>query len=279
MVPHLRRRFRIAAQLGLLIALSATEAQQRGFKISTPEAIKAEVNSVPCKNEERMAAVKALFERLGATESDETVERYKSVENFVIRKSGASSETIIIGAHYDKVSDGCGAIDNWTGIVAVAHIFSAVREVPLQKTVLFVAFGNEEKGLIGSRAMVGAIDKNQLSQYCAMINIYSLGLAAPQVLDNASSKSLTQISQDLAKEMKMKFNHASVEGADADSSPFVAKRIPALTIHGLNNDWQSILHTRNDQASRINPLSVYLGYRLALALLIRIDSSACTAYR
>ena len=112
-----------------------------------------------------------------------------------------------------------------------------------------------------------------------MINIDSLGLAAPQVLDNASSKSLTQISQDLAKEMKMKFNHTSVEGADADSSPFVAKRIPALTIHGLNNDWQSILHTRNDQASRINPLSVYLGYRLALALLIRIDSSACTAYR
>jgi Iap family predicted aminopeptidase len=254
-------------------------AQQRGFKVSTPEAIKTEFNSVPCKNEERMAAVKALFERVGATESDETVEKYKSVENFVIRKPGASPETIIIGAHYDKVSDGCGAIDNWTGIVAVAHVFSAVREVPLQKTVLFVAFGNEEKGLMGSQAMVGAIDKNQRAQYCAMINIDSLGLAVPQALDNVSSKKLTQLAADLAEEMKMQFSHASVGVADADSSPFVAKKIPAVTIHGLSNDWQSILHTRNDQVSKINPLSVYLGYRLALALLIRIDSSACTAYR
>jgi len=220
-----------------------------------------------------------LFERLGATESDETVVKYKNVENFVVRKPGASSETIIIGAHYDKVADGCGAVDNWTGIVTVAHLFSAVREVPLQKTVLFVAFGNEEKGLMGSRAMVGAIDKNQLAQYCAMINIDSLGLAAPQVSENHSSRKLTQLAGDLAKEMKMPFTHAPIPGAEADSSSFVAKRIPALTIHGLNNDWNSILHTRNDQISRVNPFSVYLGYRLVLALLIRIDSSACSAYR
>jgi hypothetical protein len=279
MVPRLHRRLRVVAQLGLLIALAATAAQQPGFKISTPEAIKAEFNSVPCKNEERMAAVKALFERMGATESDETVEKYKNVENFVVRKPGASPETIIIGAHYDKVTDGCGAIDNWTGIVAVAHVFSAVRQVPLQKTVLFVAFGNEEKGLVGSKAMSGAIDKNQLAQYCAMINIDSLGLTGPQVLDNVSSKKLTQVTQELAKEMKIQFSHASVEAADADSSSFVARKIPALTIHGLNNDWQYILHSRNDQISKVNPVSVYLGYRLALALLIRIDSSACAAYR
>jgi hypothetical protein len=279
MVPRLHRRLRVVAQLGLLIALAATAAQQPGVKISTPEAIKAEFKSVPCKNEERMAAVKALFERMGATESDETVEKYKNVENFVVRKPGASPETIIIGAHYDKVADGCGAIDNWTGIVAVAHVFSAVRQVPLQKTVLFVAFGNEEKGLVGSKAMASAIDKNQLAQYCAMINIDSLGLTGPQVSDNHSSWKLTQLAGALAKEMKMPFTHARIPGADADSSSFVARKIPALTIHGLTNDWQYVLHSRNDQISKVKPVSVYLGYRLALALLIRIDSSACAAYR
>ena len=153
--------------LVLLIALSSTAAQQHGPAISTPDAINEEFAAVPCKNEERMTAVKALFERMGAAESNSTVEKYKNVENFVVRKPGASSETIIIGAHYDKVSDGCGAIDNWTGIVAIAHIFSALKDVPLQKTVLFVAFGNEEKGLFGSHAMASAIDKNQVAQYCA----------------------------------------------------------------------------------------------------------------
>ncbi len=279
MLPHSQRRIRVFAQLFLLLALASSVAQQPGLKISNPDALKAEFNSVPCKNEERMAAVRALFEKMGAAESHATVEKYKNVENFVVRKPGASTETIIIGAHYDKVPDGCGALDNWTGIVALAYVFRALREVPLQKTILFVAFGNEEKGLLGSRAMVGAMDKNQLGQYCAMINIDSLGLAEPQVLDNASSKKLAQLAGDLAKEMKMQFSHASVGEADADSSSFVAKKIPALTIHGMTNDWPSILHTRNDQASKVNPVSVYLGYRLALALLIRLDSSACAAYR
>lgn len=79
--------------------------------------------------------------------------------------------------------------------------------------------------------------------------------------------------------MKIPFGHASIEGADADSSSFIAKRIPALTLHGLNNEWTSILHSRNDQSSKVNPNSVYLGYRLILALVIRLDSSPCGEYR
>jgi Zn-dependent M28 family amino/carboxypeptidase len=185
----------------------------------------------------------------------------------------------VIGAHYDKVSDGCGAIDNWTGIVAMAHLYETIKNVPLQKTIIFVAFGKEEKGLIGSRAMVEAIPKEELAQYCAMINIDSLGLSAPQVLDNASSKKLRDLAADVAKEMKMPFSHASVENADSDSSSFTKKKIPAVTIHGLNNEWSSIIHSRNDQISKVNPVSVYLGYRLALALVTRLDASACAAYR
>ena len=268
----------------LLIALSSVTAsvtaQQPKPTVSTSDEIKAEFAQVPCsKNEDRLAAVKTLFAKLGATESDTTVQKYKLAENLVVRKPGASAETIVIGAHYDKVPDGCGAIDNWTGIVAVAHIFSALKNVPMQKTLLFVAFGNEEKGLYGSHAMANAIEKDQVAQYCAMINIDSLGLSMPQVLDNTSSRKLTQVAEELAKEMKMPFAHASVTDADADSSSFIDRKIPALTIHGLNNDWASILHSSKDQAARINPTSVYLGYRLALALLLRTDSSACSAYR
>lgn len=226
-----------------------------------------------------MAAVKSLFQRMGATETDGTVVKYKHAENFVVRKPGASAETIIVGAHYDKVPDGCGAVDNWTGIVAVGHLYRSLKDVPLQKTVLFVAFGNEEQGLFGSRAMASAIEKDQLSQYCAMINIDSLGMAGPQVLDNASSKKMIQLAESLAKEAKMPFSHASVEDADADSSSFVSRKIPAVTIHALNNNWASIIHSRNDQASRVNAGSVYLGYRLALAMLLKVDGSACSDYR
>ncbi|MCU1265493.1 MAG: hypothetical protein JWM21_1811 [Acidobacteria bacterium] len=48
-------------------------------------------------------------------------------------------------------------------------------------------------------------------------------MAAPQALDNASSKKTIQLAEDLAKEVKMPFSHRTEEGADADSSSFVAR--------------------------------------------------------
>ncbi|HEX8175891.1 MAG TPA: M20/M25/M40 family metallo-hydrolase [Pyrinomonadaceae bacterium] len=258
---------------------TSLSAQQSGITISTPEQIKSEFDSVPCKNEDRLSAAKALFEKMGAPASDISIDKYKNVENLVIRKPGISQEKIIVGAHYDKVSDGCGAIDNWSGIVAIAHLYRSLKDAPLKKTILFVAFGKEEKGLVGSRAMVDAITKDQVTQYCEMINIDSFGLAAPQVADNMSSKKLSEFTAALAKEMKMPFSHASIEGADSDSSSFIAKKIPALTLHGLSNEWPSILHSQNDQSSRVNPDSVYLGYRLILALVVRLDSLSCGEYR
>lgn len=258
-------------------ALLLTPQTPAGF--STQEQIKADLQSVPCKNEDRLSAVKSLFEKMGAGLSEISVDKYRNVENLVITKPGASTEKIIIGAHYDKVSLGCGAIDNWTGIVAMAHIYKTLKPVSLNKTLLFVAFGKEESGLVGSAAMAQGIDKEQVAQYCAMVNIDSLGLGAPQVADNMSSRKLLDAAASLAKSMNMPFGHASIAGADSDSSSFIGKKIPALTIHGMTNEWPLILHSTKDQPSKINSTSVYLGYGLALALVYSIDKASCDAYR
>lgn len=258
---------------------SSFVVNQNNLELSTPEDFKVELDSVPCRNEDRFEAARALFERVGASTADITVDKYKDVENLIVRKQGTSQEMIIIGAHYDKVAPGCGAIDNWSGVVTLAHLYRTLKNVSLNRTILFVTFGKEEKGLIGSRAMVDAVTKDQVPEYCEMINIDSFGLAAPQIADNMSSKKLATFVTQLAQEMKIPFGHASIQGADADSSSFLAKKIPAVTLHGLNNQWASIIHSRNDQSSKINPVSVYLGYRLVLASIIRLDHLACAEYR
>jgi hypothetical protein len=186
---------------------------------------------------------------------------------------------IVVGAHYDKVPDGCGAIDNWTGIVTIAHLYQTLRTASLQKTIVFVAFGKEEQQLAGSRAMVGAINKDQVAQFCEMINFDSLGLAAPQVADNMSSRKLASFVGEVAGDLKFPFHHARIMGAEADSDSFIGKKIPSVTIHGLTNEWPRILHTGNDQVRKVNFLSVYSGYRLGLELLIRLDKSPCGEYR
>jgi hypothetical protein len=265
--------------LVFLLTPFVANAQELSVTTSTPEQIKTDLDRVTCKDDERLSAAKALFQSAGAADSDITVHKYKGVEDIVLVKKGESDEKIVVGAHYDKVSAGCGAIDNWTGIVAVANLYSSFKSSRLKKTLIFVAFGKEEKGLAGSHAMADAIDKKEISQYCAMINIDSLGLNHPQVADNMSSRKLTALASDVAKSMSMPFSHGSIANGDSDSSSFKAKKIPAVTIHGLNNNWPNILHSRNDQASKVNPTSVYLGYRLALAMIARVDQASCVEYR
>jgi hypothetical protein len=247
--------------------------------LSTPEEFKQEFQSVPCKNSDRLEAVKSLFQKMGATESEIVKTSYKHVDNIAIRKAGVADGTIVVGAHYDKVNDGCGALDNWTGVVAVAHLFRSLKNAPLKRSVLFVGFGKEEEGLIGSHAMADALKKEDLLDYCAMINIDSLGLSAPQIMDNTSTPNLEALTEQIAKEMKIPFAHARISNGDADSSSFLQKRIPAVTIHGMTNDWPKILHSNADQGSKVNPDSVYLGYRLTLALLSRLDAAPCDAYK
>lgn len=279
-MPH-RPRLHAAslATFVLLLGVLPAAGGNAPSKVSTLEDIQKEFDAVPCDDKERLAAVRSLYEKAGAPASAITLDKHDDVENLVVVKPGESPEKIVIGAHYDKVADGCGAVDNWTGQVAVTQLYQTLRDIPFKKTLVFVAFGREEKGLVGSRAMAKAIPDEELTQYCAMINIDSLGLATPQVADNMSSKALAQFAGELAKEMEIPFAHAGIARANSDSSSFVARKIPAVTIHGLNNNWSKILHSGRDQASKVNPASVYLGYRLALAMVARLDQAACAAYR
>jgi len=249
--------------------------------ITTRDEMRAEFDSVPCKNGDRLAAVKALFEKMGAKPDEIVVEKVKGVENVIIRKASAngSAEKIVIGAHYDKTPDGCGAIDNWTGVVAVAHIYRTVKDLPLKKNVIFTAFGQEEKGLVGSSGMAEAIKKEQLAEYCAMINIDSLGIGAPQTLDNISSEKLIDFTAALAEKINVPFARSRFDNARSDSASFIKMNIPAVTIHALNGNWPKILHSSNDDTSRINHDSVYMGYRMTLALLLRVDVADCQSFR
>ena len=67
---------------------------------------------------------------------------------------------IVIGGHYDSITYGQtpgpyeyapGADDNGTGTVTSMELARILKDVPLRKTVIFMAFTAEEVGLVGSR--------------------------------------------------------------------------------------------------------------------------------
>jgi Iap family predicted aminopeptidase len=258
---------------------NASAGQESKVIVSTQDETTQDVAQAPCQQSERLAAVKALFIKMGAQAGDVLIERRDGVANLVVRKPGKSQGILVIGAHYNKSREGCGAIDNWTGIVALAHIYRTLKDAPLQKTLIFVAFGKGELGVLGSRVIVNKIKKEEVNQYCAMINIDAVGMAVPQVQENVSSKTLTARVGEIAQRMKMPFSKLDIWGVFADSLPFIERKIPAVTISALGNGWADIVRTRRDQVAKVNTTSLYLGYRLALALVTELDNLACGVSR
>jgi hypothetical protein len=267
--------------LGMLLSLvDISPAQQPKIKISTEEDIKADMELGPCKgSKERREAVKKLFLKMGAAESEIVFEKLDEVENVVVLKKGKTEETVVVGAHFDKAGAGCGIIDNWTGIVILTNLYRTMRDLTTQKTYKFVAFDKEELGLLGSAAMAEAIPKERRAGYCAMVNFDSFGLSYPQALGNISSESLINLAKEVSEEMKLPFSKAGIELSASDSESFRIRNIPAIGLHGLNNQWKDYLHTQNDSLSRVNPQSVYLGYRHGLVLLSKVENKPCDEFR
>jgi len=61
---------------------------------------------------------------------------------------------LIVAAHYDTVAGSPGADDNASSVAALLEVSRVIKDVPLSRTVRFIAFGLEEGGLYGSRAYV-----------------------------------------------------------------------------------------------------------------------------
>lgn len=258
-------------------AQSTTAVQPAGPRVSTEAEIKEDLNG-PCKNNERLDAVKRLFIKMGAPEAEIKAEKTNDVQNVVYIKKGKTNETVIIGGHFDKVSPGCGIIDNWSGIVILAHLLRTINDAETQKTYIFAAFDREEEGLKGSKVMAKAIPKESRSNYCSMVNLDSFGLGYPFVLENASSPKMVKLAQDLGKDLKVSVTSLNISGADSDSSSFKDKDIPAITLSALSAEWPRYMHSANDKFENVNVSSVRVGYRFALEYITRIENGACSMF-
>ncbi|MDB4961105.1 MAG: Aminopeptidase [Myxococcales bacterium] len=88
-------------------------------------------------------------------------------------------DIIVIGAHHDHLGGGyLGANDNASGVVALLAIAQAVRQRPTPplRTIAFVAFGAEERGMRGSAHFVAHMPPQlPLARVVQMINLDMVG--------------------------------------------------------------------------------------------------------
>lgn len=267
--------------IAAIIAALPVVASAQGIKFAAKEDIEAAVNAVPCNQDERLEGVKKLFLAAGAKENEIKIEKYDKdkISNVLVRKQGTTDETVIIGAHYDRTDFGCGAVDNWTGVVIMSHIYKAVAPLTTKKSYVFVAFDKEEAGLKGSYQMAKAMTPEQIDKTCAMINFDSFGQAAPMAMRTIASPKLLELARKTGKEGGLKFVDVEIPGASSDSASFLDKKMAAITLSGLGGNWQDILHTSADKVAKVNMESVYIGYRFGLVFTAKVDAAGCKDFK
>ena len=94
-MPHNLRPL-VCSFLLLLCGQTVWSAPQ-AVTVSSLDQFEDEFKTVPCKNADRQEAVKSLFERMGVTASEMEIDKYKRVENVVIRKPGTSHQGASVG--------------------------------------------------------------------------------------------------------------------------------------------------------------------------------------
>lgn len=87
-----------------------------------------------------------------------------------IQGTDRADEILTLTAHYDSVPEGPGAYDNMAGAAIIMEVCRYLKEHQPRRTVEFVWFGAEEKGLLGSRHYV-KLHQQELNQHRFNMNV------------------------------------------------------------------------------------------------------------
>jgi hypothetical protein len=251
---------------GLFCSLSP--AQSVSYRPVAEEKLWERLGRIPLQNAERMARVRDMFVELGCPVALLPAKGSK-LPNVECRIPGESTDEIVIGAHYDKVKPGEGAIDNWTGVTMLVQLYESYREQGPKHTLVFVAFTDEEVGLVGSRAYVKSRHKVDLDRVKAFVNLDSLAAGPLEVWKSHAAPNLLAMASNTAKAINLTLYGMDVDNVgDGDSHSFRDKKIPVIDFHSLDNDTFQLIHTKNDVLAAVSRehyrnsyrfLAVYLG--------------------
>ncbi len=196
-----------------------------------------------------------------------------STHNVVAMLEGSDpqlkNEYIVVGAHYDHLGMGGhgsgsrmpdsiavhnGADDNASGVAAVIEIardFAADNDKP-KRSIIFMTFGAEEMGLLGSKHFV-ANPLINMDSIVAMVNFDMLGRLdedkSLMINGTGTAEGMEELLGNFETDYNFNFVHSPEGYGASDHSSFYGKHVPVMFFFtGAHKDY----HTPLDDADRIN---------------------------
>jgi hypothetical protein len=218
----------------------------------------------------------------------------RKVRNIVAVLPGSDpvkgAEAIVIGAHYDHVGLGGrlsvapertgeihnGADDNASGTAAILEIARAARQdrARFPRTLVFVAFAGEERGLLGSAFYVTE-PAIPIERTIAMLNLDMVGRARGGVdisgLDVSPSMEADLRAALDAADTRLEIHRQGPGAGRSDDSSFIARNIPGINFFtGFHNDY----HRPDDDWDKVDADGTARVARLAFELAARLAARA-----
>ncbi|MGJ5816480.1 M28 family metallopeptidase [Paludibaculum fermentans] len=222
---------------------------------------------------ERFARLKTMFEDAGCGgHLTEIKVKHAKLPNLMCVLPGASDQEVVVGAHFDSVPKVTGVVDNWSGAALLPSLYQSIAKQPRKHTFRFVAFVDEEKGLVGSRAYATALKAEDRARILGMINVDSVGTGPMNVGLNESDEKLTTILRRAAISQKTDIRAVNTNQVGiSDHSSFRQVNIPVVSVHSLTNETFPILHSKQDDFAAIDKENYYLTYRVLAIYLVFLD--------
>ncbi len=235
------------------------------------------VKQSQAQNQERLDRLRTLFTEVGCQTTEQKVNGSK-LPNLICEIPGPDDAIILVGAHYDKVKNSDGVIDNWTGATLLPALYEALKATPHQHKIIFIGFADEEKGLIGSTHYSAKIKKQDRPQYQAMINIDSLGTGPVNIWSGRNDPRLTEILNDTAVALNVEIGSVNLDKVGmGDSFPFHAMKFRTLDFHSITPKSWPLLHTPKDNLAALHLDDYWESYQLISAFLTRLDQELTRA--
>jgi aminopeptidase S len=88
----------------------------------------------------------------------------------------AASRTLLLGAHYDRVARGRGAVDNAASCAVLVELIERLKSKPLSNTTMTIVFFDlEEIGLVGSRSYFQTLSNSAIPNQAINLDIFGYG--------------------------------------------------------------------------------------------------------
>lgn len=193
-------------------------------------------------------------------------------------KRNKKGEHVIIGSHYDhegtiinregKTEIYYGADDNASGI---SFLIELAREIAhnrskLTSDVVFVWFGGEEMGMVGS-SYYASNPLVELNKAVAMVNFDMLGRMTRKgitIRGTGTAEEYVGILSSLANPDSLEIIWEMRGNGPTDYSQFYAKGVPAIS---FSTRQHSDYHTPRDTASKINYEGMAMAYKYIMPLI------------